>query len=64
MPDKKKLSAVFTTVGLPPYTYVKPSYYAVVSRFYCTNSIQTITDINVRTFVKLTDCQCQTRRKA
>ncbi len=30
MPDKKKLSAVFTTVGLPPYTYVKPSYYGEV----------------------------------
>lgn len=28
--DKKKLADVFKTVGLPPYTYVKPSYYGEV----------------------------------
>src|SRR5215472_13898781 len=27
MVDKKKLQDVFKTVGLPPYTYVKPTYY-------------------------------------
>ena len=27
MIDKKKLEDVFKTVGLPPYTYVKPTYY-------------------------------------
>lgn len=27
MVDKKKLGDVFKTVGLPPYTYVKPTYY-------------------------------------
>jgi hypothetical protein len=27
MVDKKKLEDVFKTVGLPPYTYVKPAYY-------------------------------------
>src|SRR5262245_17786717 len=27
MIDKKKLGDVFKTVGLPPYTYVKPAYY-------------------------------------
>src|SRR5215467_12191086 len=27
MADKKKLQDVFKTVGLPPYTYVKPTYY-------------------------------------
>lgn len=30
MTDKKKLAEVFKTVGLPPYTYVKPSYYGEV----------------------------------
>lgn len=30
MTDKKKLGEVFKTVGLPPYTYVKPSYYGEV----------------------------------
>lgn len=30
MADKKKLGQVFQTVGLPPYTYVKPSYYGEV----------------------------------
>lgn len=30
MTDKKKLADVFKTVGLPPYTYVKPSYYGEV----------------------------------
>lgn len=30
MVDKKKLGEVFKTVGLPPYTYVKPSYYGEV----------------------------------
>ena len=30
MNDKKRLSDVFKTVGLPPYTYVKPSYYGEV----------------------------------
>lgn len=28
--DKKKLNEVFKTVGLPPYTYVKPSFYGEV----------------------------------
>jgi hypothetical protein len=28
--EKKKLSEVFKTVGLPPYTYVRPSYYGEV----------------------------------
>src|ERR1017187_1669262 len=27
---KKKLEDVFKTVGLPPYTYVKPAYYGEV----------------------------------
>lgn len=30
MSDKKRLVDVFKTVGLPPYTYVKPSYYGEV----------------------------------
>ena len=30
MTEKKKLSEVFKTVGLPPYTYVKPAYYGEV----------------------------------
>ena len=30
MADKKKLEDVFKTVGLPPYTYVKPPYYGEV----------------------------------
>jgi hypothetical protein len=30
MNDKKRLADVFKTVGLPPYTYVKPSYYGEV----------------------------------
>lgn len=30
MLDKKKLEDVYKTVGLPPYTYVKPSYYGEV----------------------------------
>jgi hypothetical protein len=30
MGDKKKLENVFTTVGLPPYTYIKPAYYGEV----------------------------------
>jgi hypothetical protein len=30
MADKKKLGDVFKTVGLPPYTYVKPAYYGEV----------------------------------
>lgn len=30
MVEKKKLENVYTTVGLPPYTYVKPSYYGEV----------------------------------
>lgn len=30
MADKKLLGDVFKTVGLPPYTYVKPSYYGEV----------------------------------
>lgn len=30
MSDKKKLGDVFKTVGLPPYTYVKPPYYGEV----------------------------------
>lgn len=30
MTEKKKLADVFKTVGLPPYTYVKPSYYGEV----------------------------------
>lgn len=30
MAEKKKLQDVFKTVGLPPYTYVKPSYYGEV----------------------------------
>lgn len=30
MSEKKKLEDVFKTVGLPPYTYVKPSYYGEV----------------------------------
>jgi hypothetical protein len=30
MTEKKKLGGVFTTVGLPPYTYVKPVYYGEV----------------------------------
>lgn len=30
MADKKKLGDVFKTVGLPPYTYVKPPYYGEV----------------------------------
>ena len=30
MSEKKKLGAVFKTVGLPPYTYIKPSYYGWV----------------------------------
>jgi Cdc6-like AAA superfamily ATPase len=30
MVDKKKLADVFKTVGLPPYTYVKPAYYGEV----------------------------------
>lgn len=30
MADKKKLDEVFKTVGLPPYTYVKPTYYGEV----------------------------------
>src|SRR5258708_3690730 len=28
--DKKRLADVFKTVGLPPYTYVKPAYYVEV----------------------------------
>jgi hypothetical protein len=28
--EKKKLEEVFKTVGLPPYTYVKPAYYGEV----------------------------------
>lgn len=30
MSDKKKLEDVFKTVGLPPYTYIKPAYYGEV----------------------------------
>ncbi len=30
MADKKKLEDVFKTVGLPPYTYVKPAFYGEV----------------------------------
>src|ERR1700733_4224356 len=30
MAQKKKLEDVFKTVGLPPYTYVKPAYYGEV----------------------------------
>ena len=30
MAAKKKLEDVFKTVGLPPYTYVKPPYYGEV----------------------------------
>jgi hypothetical protein len=30
MTDKKKLEDVFKTVGLPPYTYIKPPYYGEV----------------------------------
>ena len=30
MAEKKKLEDVFKTVGLPPYTYVKPAYYGEV----------------------------------
>lgn len=30
MTDRKKLSEVFKTVGLPPYTYVKPTHYGEV----------------------------------
>jgi hypothetical protein len=30
MVEKKKLEDVFKTVGLPPYTYVKPAYYGEV----------------------------------
>lgn len=30
MADKKKLEDVFKTVGLPPYTYIKPTYYGEV----------------------------------
>jgi len=30
MTEKKKLGDVFKTVGLPPYTYVKPAYYGEV----------------------------------
>ena len=30
MAEKKKLADVFKTVGLPPYTYVKPAYYGEV----------------------------------
>src|SRR5439155_19924802 len=30
MTDKKRLVDVFKTVGLPPYTYVKPSHYGEV----------------------------------
>ncbi|MBA8889934.1 hypothetical protein FHW12_004181 [Dokdonella fugitiva] len=30
MSDKKRLADVFKTVGLPPYTYVKPPYYGEV----------------------------------
>lgn len=30
MIEKKKLADVFKTVGLPPYTYVKPAYYGEV----------------------------------
>ena len=30
MLDKKKLEDVFKTVGLPPYTYIKPPYYGEV----------------------------------
>src|SRR4030095_132359 len=28
--QKKRLEDVFKTVGLPPYTYIKPSYYGEV----------------------------------
>ena len=38
--------------------------YTVVSRFFCTNSIQTITCISERTLVKLNNVPHQTRRKA
>ena len=30
MSEKKKLEDVFKTVGLPPYTYIKPAYYGEV----------------------------------
>ena len=30
MAEKKKLEDVFKTVGLPPYTYVKPAYYGEI----------------------------------
>jgi Cdc6-like AAA superfamily ATPase len=30
MAEKKKLEDVFKTVGLPPYTYIKPPYYGEV----------------------------------
>ena len=30
MAEKKRLDEVFKTVGLPPYTYVKPAYYGEV----------------------------------
>jgi ABC-type uncharacterized transport system fused permease/ATPase subunit len=30
MVEKKKLEDVFKTVGLPPYTYIKPKYYGEV----------------------------------
>jgi hypothetical protein len=30
MADKKQLAEVFKTVGLPPYTYIKPPYYGEV----------------------------------
>ena len=30
MAEKKKLEDVFKTVGLPPYTYIKPTYYGEV----------------------------------
>ena len=39
------------------------SLYAVVSRFYCSNSIQTITQIRVLTVVKVTDIPHETRHK-
>src|SRR5271157_2571601 len=41
-----------------------PSLYPVVSRFYCSNAIQTITHIRLRTVVKVTDSVHKTRHTA
>ena len=58
----------YIPVGTPQvfcsFSIFRTSFWSVVSRFFCTNSIQTITCISERTLVKLNNVPHQTRRKA